>query len=91
MIFLFLKFWYLVSSASADIWSKCSKPCGIGEQVNENGVKRKCNFEDCSVYDGQFSILNDGRMNDISKWQVSGWFLRLRYNVFNVSFADTIV
>ena len=73
MILLFVWFY---SSVSAEIWSKCSKPCGTGEQINELGLKRKCNFEDCSVYDGRYSILTDGRMNDLSKWKAQGKFFK---------------
>ena len=73
MILLFVWFY---SSVSAEIWSKCSKPCGTGEQINELGLKRKCNFEDCSVYDGRYSILKDGRMNDLSKWNAQGKILQ---------------
>ena len=76
MILLFLWF-YVFISVSGEIWSKCSKPCGTGEQINEFGTKRKCNFEDCAVYDEKYSILDDGRMNDLSKWNAQGNFLKI--------------
>ena len=74
MILLFVWFYLSISVVSGEIWSKCSNPCGTGEQTNELGLKRKCNFEDCSVYDEKYSILDDGRMNDLSKWNAQGTF-----------------
>ena len=74
MILLFL--WFYSSVSTDEIWSKCSRPCGTGEQINELGLKRKCNFEDCSVYDGRYSILTDGRMSDLSKWKAQGKFCK---------------
>ena len=38
-------------------WSKCSKPCGRGEQRNSDGNIRSCNFEPCSIYEEGSNLL----------------------------------
>ena len=61
-----------ISLAGASEWTKCSKPCGTGEQslISDLTVKRGCNFENCDVYD-KWNLLQDGRMNDPAKWDKS--------------------
>ena len=50
-------------------WSKCSKPCGTGEQRNADGNIRSCNFEPCSIYEEGPNLLQ-GR----DKWIQVGLF-----------------
>ena len=55
--------------SQAEQWTKCSKPCGTGEQalLSDLAVKRGCNFEICETYD-KLNLLDDGRMNDPQAW-----------------------
>ena len=71
MILLFV--WFYLS-VSGEIWSKCSKPCGTGEQTNELGLKRKCNFEDCFAYDviRLHQVSGSSNYDDVMTKQVPG-------------------
>jgi len=54
-------------------WTKCTRPCDGGEQslTSDLEVKRTCNIESCQTYD-ELNMLADGRMNDPTKWGMSG-------------------
>ena len=56
-------------ASSSELWTKCTAPCGKGEQalLSDVTIKRGCNFESCDVY-GELNLLIDGRMNDPSAW-----------------------
>ena len=69
MILIYLLFYRVRSGPS---WSVCDKPCGSGEQKDQNGNKRICNIEDCSIYED--NILQDSKMDlkQNSPWKCYG-------------------
>jgi len=64
-MFFKIFFQILIVEGNNGIWSKCSKPCSTGEQINlENDSKRFCNFEKCDQTYQDENLLKDGYMEN---------------------------